>query len=241
MQTSVNWFQVEYKVVDLASFCDIKSFVDQYKSTHANLHILINNAGVFSPSPVQTEQEIEATTGINYLGHFYLTYLLTDILIPVKGRVIVVSSEAYKGKKITFKMLDGEKPVIFQPVAEPGWVQYSLSNLCRVLFAKELIIRYPDLISVSLHPGAIKTDIGRNLACCFKCIGSCLGPCLKSPDEGAQTTTFCATADIEDFNGMYFKNCKQEPIKEGLVSTELQKKLWEISLTVVKTFEKSYE
>ena len=235
-------FQIDYKIVDLASFNSIKSFVDEYKSSHIKLDILINNAGVFSPPVTFTEQGIEATTGINYLGHFYLTYLLMDLLMSeraAKGRVVVVASDAYRRAEITLDMLDGLKPILFQPVANSGGIQYGRSNVCRILFAKELAKRYPDVTSVSLHPGAVATSITRSGGCFLNCMASCFAPCIKSPAEGAETSIHCATADLGSFNGMYFKNSKQEPLVDRLVSDELQERLWDVSLAVVERYSKS--
>jgi NAD(P)-dependent dehydrogenase (short-subunit alcohol dehydrogenase family) len=196
----------------------------------------VNNAGVVSPPVNKTDQGTEATTGINYLGHFFLTHLLKDLLIPVKGRVVVVASDAYASAKITLEMMKGENPGIFEPVAKPGFQQYAISNTCRLLFAKELSERYPDLTSVSLHPGAVKTNIARSVGCFFQCLGKCFVPCLKTPSEGAVTTIHCATADVSAGNGLYYKDSKIQPVKEGFVTAELQKRLWEISMDVVEKF-----
>ena len=232
-------FQVGYQIVDLASFSDIKKFADSYKESHSKLDILVNNAGVVSPPFSETKQGIEATTGINYLGHFYLTHLLKDLLLPVKGRVVIVASDAYAGGKITVDMLEGETPRIFQPVSSPGFPQYAVSNTCRILFARELVEKYPDLTCVSLHPGVVKTNLDRTVGCCVSCIAACFQPCFKTPSEGAATSLHCATADLGADNGMYFKDSKLQAVKDGFVSEELQKRLWEVSMAVVKKFESS--
>ena len=231
--------QVEYQIVDLASFSDIKKFADSYKESHSKLDILVNNAGVVKPPFAETKQGIEATTGINYLGHFYLAHLLKDLLIQVKGRVVIVSSDAYTGGKITLDMLDGDPPKIFKPLSTSGFKQYAVSNTCRVLFAREMAERYPDLTSVSLHPGVINTNLDRNLGCCSNCLTTVFRCCIKKPSEGAVTTLHCATADISAGNGMYYKDSKIQALKEGFVTEELQKKLWEVSMTVVEKFETS--
>ena len=222
--------------MDLASFSGIQKFADEYKATHTKLDILVNNAGVVAPPFKETEQGIEATTGINYLGHFFLTHLLKDLLVSVKGRVVVVASDAYASGKITLDMMEGENPAIFEPVAKSGIKEYGVSNTCRVLFAKELIEQYPDLTCVSLHPGVVRTNLARSVGSCFKCIIKCFAPCLKSPNEGAVTTLHCATTDVSAGNGMYYKDSKIQPVKDGFVSKELQKKLWEVSMAVVEKF-----
>ena len=39
------------------------------------------------------------------------------------------------------------------------WGRYGHSKLANILFTKELASRYPDITSVAVHPGVIKTDL----------------------------------------------------------------------------------
>lgn len=52
--------QVEYEIVDLASFSAVQIFAEEYKSKHTKLDILVNNAGVVRPPINATEQGEEA-------------------------------------------------------------------------------------------------------------------------------------------------------------------------------------
>ena len=59
--------------------------------------MLILNAGVFSLPYTLSDDDYEATFQTNHLGHFYLTQLLTELLVnsaPV--RVVVLSSESHR-------------------------------------------------------------------------------------------------------------------------------------------------
>ena len=69
-------FQVSFFPLDLASFQSISDFVKDFSACYSKLDILVNNAGVWSPPFDSTEDNIETTMGVNYLGHFYLTKLL---------------------------------------------------------------------------------------------------------------------------------------------------------------------
>ena len=67
--------------LDLASKKSIDEFVEQFKAEQERLDILVNNAGLVLPSMgPKTEDGFEMTMGVNYLGPFYLTYLLLDLL-----------------------------------------------------------------------------------------------------------------------------------------------------------------
>ncbi|KAL7937144.1 hypothetical protein V8C35DRAFT_294873 [Trichoderma chlorosporum] len=43
--------------------------------------------------------------------------------------------------------------------AQGQWTSYGTSKAASILFAAELAQRHPDLTSVSLHPGMIRTDL----------------------------------------------------------------------------------
>ena len=66
-------------MVDLASLESIREFAEQFKKDKDRLDILVNNAGVISPPFESTKEGVDATIGINYLGHFYLTMLLSKL------------------------------------------------------------------------------------------------------------------------------------------------------------------
>jgi len=107
--------------------------------------------------------------GTNVLGHFYFTKLLLPVLIstakssPGWGRVVNTSSMAYvylSGKSLHYESFRestarkrmGTKQLYFQ------------SKFGNIVYALELHKRYADqgIVSVSLHPGTISTDLTRH-------------------------------------------------------------------------------
>lgn len=68
--------------LDLASFESIENFVEIVKAGFHKIDVLINNAGVVVPlkNDLKTKEGFEIHLGVNYLGHFYLTSLLIDLL-----------------------------------------------------------------------------------------------------------------------------------------------------------------
>ena len=232
-----------YKIVDLSSFSSIKQFAEHYISNNTRLDVLVNNAGIVSPTTPATEQGVETTIGINYLGHFYLVHLLKDLLLSAAGRVVVVASDAYKfGRgKITTELLQGDSPEFFKPVDSAGIKEYGASNVARVMFAQEFVKRYPTVKCVSLHPGVVKTNLARNGSKLFKAVaGFILYPFSKNPEVGAKTSIHCAIEEIGDEeNGGYFVNCKQVELLDHVKDTKLQEMLWDVSMKVVEKFDAS--
>jgi len=68
--------------LDLASLESVKCFSKEFTSKYDKLDILINNAGIMTPSEkrMRTKDGFEMCLGVNHLGHFLLTNLLLDTL-----------------------------------------------------------------------------------------------------------------------------------------------------------------
>ncbi|HUL98282.1 MAG TPA: oxidoreductase, partial [Mycobacterium sp.] len=94
---------VAIQQLDLTSLDCIRAAADQLRSAHDTIDLLINNAGVMFTPKSTTKDGFELHFGTNHLGHFALTGLLLDRLLPVAGaRVVTVSSAAQRTGRIHF-------------------------------------------------------------------------------------------------------------------------------------------
>ena len=83
--------------LDLSSQKDIRRFVSEVDSKFAQVHYLVNNAGLVSASGdgrkrTDTEDGFEATMATNYFGTFALTELLLE---KVKSRKVSMCDSAF--------------------------------------------------------------------------------------------------------------------------------------------------
>eukprot|EP00955_Chlamydomonas_euryale_P109702 365948-Chlamydomonas_euryale.AAC.10 len=109
---------------------------------------------------MQTKDGFDFQLGVNHLGHFALTNALLPSLKsagkPV--RIINVASEAHKFGGIDFADLQREK-------SYQAWEAYGQSKLANVMFTYELARRLssdaPQITVNCLHPGVVKTELGR--------------------------------------------------------------------------------
>ena len=121
--------------------------------------MLINNAGVMFPPRQATRDGFELQFGTNHLGHFALTGLLLEQMLPVPGsRVVTVSSLGHRiGARINFGDLQSERS--YSRVAA-----YSQSKLANLMFTYELARRLSGAgttIAVAAHPGLADTELTR--------------------------------------------------------------------------------
>lgn len=187
------------------------------------------------PDKTHTDDGFETTIGVNHLGHFLLTNLLLDkIRACAPARIINVSSRAhYRGKMDLTDLSYAAKP--WKPSTA-----YEQSKLANVLFTRQLakMLNRDEVGVYSLHPGVVRTDLGRHIE---KKIGifryllwGALWPFTKNPVQGAQTTIHCAVSEeLEGKTGLYFSDCApMEPSTEGQ-DDEMAERLWEVSSKLV--------
>jgi NAD(P)-dependent dehydrogenase (short-subunit alcohol dehydrogenase family) len=146
--------------LDLTSLDSIRAAADQLRVKHPRIDLLINNAGVMFMPRQTTGDGFELQFGTNHLGHFALTGLLLEQMLPVPGsRVVTVSSLAHSIQaRINFGDLQGERS--YSRVAA-----YSQSKLANLMFTYELQRRLSGAgttIAVAAHPGLAATELTRN-------------------------------------------------------------------------------
>ncbi|MGY4710773.1 SDR family NAD(P)-dependent oxidoreductase [Mycolicibacterium sp. CBM1] len=190
--------------LDLGSLASVREAAAELGSTYPRVDLLINNAGVMYPPKQTTADGFELQFGTNHLGHFALTGLLLNNLLPVDGsRVVVVASIAHTIRaKIDFDDLQWERRR-YERVAS-----YGQSKLANLMFAYELQRRLAaanaKTIAVAAHPGVSNTELIRHVP------GSSLpgvkllaGLVLNSPELGALPTLRAAT-DPAVVGGQYY-------------------------------------
>ena len=149
--------------LDLASLDSIRAAARELRAQHPRIDLLINNAGVMFTPQQTTRDGFELQFGTNHLGHFALTGLLLEQMLPVPdSRVVTVSSTAHRLRaRINFGDLQGERS--YRRVAA-----YSQSKLANLMFTYELQRRLSSAatttttIAVAAHPGLANTELTRN-------------------------------------------------------------------------------
>ncbi|XP_055715676.1 retinol dehydrogenase 11-like [Phlebotomus papatasi] len=226
--------EVYNRHLDLNTLDSVREFVEEFSKEEKHLDVLINNAGVmFIPHSI-TKEGCERTLQVNHLSHFLLSHLLLDHLKRApQGRIVNVSSLAYAYAKIKKDDLHLEKS--FSKMQA-----YANSKLAQVLttqrFAEEL--EGTGVTVNSLHPGSIKTEIGRNVAKPLIWIFSIFTIFTKSVKSGAQTTIRLAVdPDLSTVSGKYFSDCEEVPDKklEGQGRDEdIRDFIWNESIRLAK-------
>ncbi|XP_062997461.1 WW domain-containing oxidoreductase [Elgaria multicarinata webbii] len=231
--------KVEAMIVDLASLQSVRKFAEAFKSKNLSLHVLICNAAVFALPWQLTEDGLESTFQVNYLGHFYLVQLLEDVLRrSAPARVVMLSSESHRFTEIN----DSSGKLDFNKVSPPkkeyrSILAYNQSKLCSILVSNELNRRLSPhgVISNAVHPGNMMyTAIHRNWWL-YTVLFSLARPFTKSMQQGAATSVYCATApELEGLGGMYFNNCCRCVPSQEAQNEKTAADLWELSEKLIR-------
>jgi NAD(P)-dependent dehydrogenase (short-subunit alcohol dehydrogenase family) len=210
----------------------IQDCVRRVKQFGRPLDVILCNAGIMALPRLRQYHGFEAQFFVNHIGHFMLVSGLIDCLAPA-GRVVVVSSRAHHAAPaggIQFDNLSGERG--YRP-----WSAYGQSKLANLLFARELGRRFEGSARTAnaLHPGVIKTNLGRNMSSLFDiALGVARPLFVKTIAQGAATQCYLASEPrLEQVSGKYFADCNEARSSTLGRDMELAARLWKESESIV--------
>jgi NAD(P)-dependent dehydrogenase (short-subunit alcohol dehydrogenase family) len=226
--------------MDLSSFASVKKAAQAFLSNSRELDILILNAGIMAVPNGKTTDGYEIQMGTNHIGHALLTKLLLPTLQQnakeKDTRIIVLSSRGSmmsRGFDYSILKTDGRKRTYL------GGTQllYCDTKLANLYFAQQLAARYPDITSVSVHPGIVGTGLVSSQSAIQRFIISVSarfnqGSAPLTPNQGAYNSLWTATVNksklIKLINGEYYEPVGELCNKTSYAKDEAAaKKLWE--------------
>ncbi len=223
MVQTVSGANAEVLHLDLASFDSVRTFAREFQSRHPSLHVLVNNAGVYTRHRHVTSDGLELQFQVNHLGPFLLTNLLLDELrASAPSRIVNVSSQAHQGAKMNFEDLQGERRY-------SGFDAYNQSKLALVLFTVELAKRLEGtgITANAVHPGVIRTNLGKGE---YPRGFDVIRLFLKRPEKGARTSLYVATSPaLESVTGKYFAKSAEARSSPESHDGVTARRLWDIS------------
>ncbi|KAH7042104.1 hypothetical protein B0J12DRAFT_213947 [Macrophomina phaseolina] len=249
--------------VDLLSHDSVRRAADAIKALTPRIDVLVNNAALTLYERKHSSDGIEYQLAANHLGPFLLTNLLQDRFLEAAKtapagatRIVNVSSEAHRVSPFRFHDWNCEQkpvpedetdslenwPAVFRKSNDGynGFVAYGQSKTANILFSVGLNKRLAEkgVVSYSLHPGAIATELGREMTGELK---DALADLLKranqkpSNEEGSSTTLVAALDPaLNDIKGVYLDDCQLAKPEPYAVDLEKAEKLWALSEELVK-------
>jgi NAD(P)-dependent dehydrogenase (short-subunit alcohol dehydrogenase family) len=225
---------------DLASLSSIKTAAQTLLAQEERLDLFFANAGVMALPPGLTEDGYEVQFGTNHLGHAALVKLLLPVLRATAGqghdvRVIWNTSLGYRGASgIDFAGLKTMQACLSPIYVMSDWFRYSQSKLANLLYARELAKRFPEIMSVAVHPGVAETGLVTGLGAFNRWFVWATTLRIKVPiEECAWNQQWAAVAPRGEVEGEVVSGEYYEPVgvKGDLTKAggddKLAKELWE--------------
>ena len=200
---------------DLADLESVRSFVNEFTSSHKQLDGLACNAGMVNMDnePKYTKDGFEITMAASFFGHFLMTEMLLDILKATPGaRVVILSSVVHAGSpKNRYSVhLDD---LHWKNRKYSNFGAYGEAKVASVQYVMELAERLKDsgVTTFSVHPGWARSNFGGGGNAFMKLSMALTKPLFKafnisdSSWESAQTSLHCLLSDdAPKFSGQYF-------------------------------------
>jgi NAD(P)-dependent dehydrogenase (short-subunit alcohol dehydrogenase family) len=219
--------EIEFLIVDFASFQSIKKMAEAFKTKYDQLDVLINNAGVWETERNLSSDGIEMNFAVNHLAPFLLTHLLLPVLKQSdEARIVNTSSMAHRRNILYLEDLE------FKSKAYDGISTYSQSKLCNILFTLHLAdeLKETNVTVNTVHPGYVQSNLFKNME---------KRDWSNVPDayDGARSTLYAALShDMKGISGKYIFHEKEEEPTEFAKNKDLARRLYEISLDYVKNY-----
>ncbi|KAH7303812.1 hypothetical protein B0I35DRAFT_364185 [Stachybotrys elegans] len=186
--------------LDLGDLSSIKATVDSFLSQEKKLHVLVNNAGIMSSEKklVTTPQGFEQHVGVNVLGPYLLTRLLTPTLIATaqvepanKVRVVWLGSSASEMFAVKNVGATAEMMKIESLAKKSGNERYWYSKVGNWAHNAEYALRYKahGVVSVAANPGNLQSELYRDQGLMMRAVTKLI---MYPPVNGAYTELYAA-------------------------------------------------
>lgn len=223
--------------LELESLDSVRTCAEQVRALAAPIDVLMCNAGIMALPELEKVNGLEKQFAVNHLGHFLLVnLLLPQVMAAAQGRVVVMSSSAYKWAPpagIEFDNLSGERD--YTPNKA-----YGQSKTANGLFSLQLAKRLVGSMATSnsVNPGPVDTNLARHYPGWQRAIlGVISGFILKPVAQGAATQCYVATDPaLAKVSGQYFEDCNPRLPAGQMRNEELAARLWQVSTDLCKGY-----
>ena len=190
----------EFVLGDLSTLDGMRAAGAALKAKAPHIDVLANNAGAIFEKREETADGLEKTFAVNHMAYFVITEILRPNLASDGGRIVSTSSGAHAMGRPDFDDLQSKQRY-------GSMTAYGTSKLYNILWTHELARRLKGtgVTANCFHPGGVNTGFGSNNKGLLKTVFSLAGPLLITPEKGADTLVWLASApEVAGKSGGYY-------------------------------------
>ena len=200
--------RLEPMPLDISDLASVTRFAAELRGRHARVDVLINNAGAWWPERHSSAQQHELQWATNVLGAHLLTKLLQAPLVAARGRVINVASTAAGSLDLAdvdwnSRPYDGIKAYSATKQADRmlSWVWAD------ALAGTGVTVN-------AMSPGLVATEFNRSASGFFKFMFKMMRPLSRTPEKGADTVVWLASApELAGKTNGFYVDRQEKPCK----------------------------
>ena len=180
--------RVGYGLADMEDQDSVRAFAREFRRAHDRLDVLVHAAGAMHQRFAVSHAGIELTVAGQVITPFLLTKLLLPALLAAApSRVITVSSGGMYAQRLDPATLE------MAPSGYRGAVAYARVKRAQVALSREWARRVDraDVAFHAMHPGWADTP---GIAASLPRFRWAARPILRTPEQGADTIVWLATA-----------------------------------------------
>jgi len=209
---------------DLSLIADTKRVAAEIAAAEPRIDVLINNAGAMFGRRQVTADGLELTFATNHMSYFLLTHGLRErLLASAPARVVNTSSSAHRRADLDFDDLQSAR-------GYRGFMAYSRSKLCNILYTRELARRSAGtgVTANCLHPGFVATRFGDASGGLFSYVVRASKQVFAiSSEKGAETLVYLASSpEVATISGGYFYQCQLATPTRAAQDDAAARRLW---------------
>jgi len=225
VKSSTGSTKVETLEMDMSSLKSVRAGAEAFKKRHPKLHVLVNNAAVFSGSRKTTTDGFELVFGTNHLGHFLLTNLLLDTL------------KASAPARVVLMTMGSTTPINFDDLMEEkkysGMTSLTMSKGAITCFGVELSKRLEASgVTVNMvNPELTKSTLPREAPAPLRWVFALFG---ADPEQSkSYGVRIAADPEFEKVTGKFFRKNVEKPIPDIYLDPKVRERLWTESSKLV--------
>ena len=216
-----------YLLGDMSVLPDVQRIAEELQKEDLPIDVLIHNAGVHRTKRELTREGFDKVFVVNHLSSFMMNILLAEKLkSQEKARILLVNSEGHRFAAWGLKLDD----LNWEKRRYSGLKSYGSAKLAQLqtMHIFENYFRDSGVSINAMHPGAVKSDTGKENSASYRWLKKHLfDKMLRPTDISSESIYYLSVSnDLEGVSGKFFNLTTEEEPAPPALDKEAARETW---------------